>query len=83
MAKKVIQVPMDNELLAELDRLSSDRHVSRAELIRESCEEYLRGTKVAERESAYLKGYLKHPESGEVGEMQLSVLGEVLKDEEW
>ncbi len=42
MAKKVIQVPVDEELLEELDYLSRKQRRARSELIRQACRIYLR-----------------------------------------
>lgn len=42
MAKKVIQVPVDEALLDALNRLSKKQNKARSELIRQACEQYLR-----------------------------------------
>ncbi len=41
MAKKIIQVPFDRELLETLDRLSRRHRQSRSELIRQACRRYI------------------------------------------
>jgi len=43
MVKKVIQVPVDEELLSALDQLSKKQSKARSELIRQACQRYLRG----------------------------------------
>ena len=44
MAKKVIQVPVDEEPLKDLDNLSKKQRKPRSELIRQACLRYLRHT---------------------------------------
>jgi metal-responsive CopG/Arc/MetJ family transcriptional regulator len=83
MAKKVIQVPVDEELLKELDSLSRERGVSRAQLIRESCEHYARVTRRDEMDRQYVEGYRKHPEDEDWGEVGAAMAAETLEEEEW
>lgn len=83
MAKRIIQVPMDRELLEDLDRLCGERRLARAELIRESCREYLRRAEAEELDRAYLEGYERVPEGPEAAAAQLKVAKKVLPAEEW
>lgn len=83
MAKKVIQVPMDRDLLEELDRLCVGRGLARAELIRESCREYLKRADEEERDRAYRKGYEQVPEGPEAATAQVKLVKHVLPGEEW
>ncbi|PIU22891.1 MAG: hypothetical protein COT13_05880, partial [Chloroflexi bacterium CG08_land_8_20_14_0_20_45_12] len=41
MAKKVIQVPVDENLLSSLDDMAKRRGQPRSELIRDACKRYL------------------------------------------
>ena len=83
MAKKVIQVPVDKELLKDLDSVSKKQHKARAELIRQACLSYLQRVKDEEMDKIYQQGYLRVPEEQEVGEIQLAIAGEFLPKESW
>jgi metal-responsive CopG/Arc/MetJ family transcriptional regulator len=82
MAKKVIQVPFDAELLAELDRISKKERKARAELIRDACREHLHRIEREEMDRIYRESYEKVPESPEWGDLGAKMMAEVLKDEE-
>lgn len=83
MPKKIIQVPIDPELLSELDCLARARGVSRSQLIRESCESYARAARDEELDRDYVRGYTKHPEKEGWGRMGEAILAESTADEEW
>lgn len=80
--KKIIQVPMDAELLDELDDLAGSRGVSRSQLIRESCERYASTEREAKLEAAYVEGYRKYPDSNEWGDLGAELLAARLAEEE-
>jgi metal-responsive CopG/Arc/MetJ family transcriptional regulator len=83
MAKKVIQVPVDAELLAALDRTSRKENKARAELIREACECYLEKVESEELDRLYRQGYERLPEESGLGEGQVALTGEILRGESW
>jgi metal-responsive CopG/Arc/MetJ family transcriptional regulator len=83
MAKKVIQVPVDEELLEELDYLSRKQRRARSELIRQACRIYLRQTRQEEMDKAYRQGYQRIPEEAELGEAQVTAVGETISGESW
>jgi len=83
MAKKVIQVPVEEDLLKSLDSLSKKQRKARAELIRQACLRYLQQIEQEEMDSVYLQGYVRIPEKPEIGEAQTAVSGEVLPGESW
>jgi metal-responsive CopG/Arc/MetJ family transcriptional regulator len=83
MTKKIIQVPVDESLLKQLDSLSGKKKIARAELIREACQSYLATVEEAELEQQYKEGYWKIPESSDVGEAQESMIGEIFLEESW
>ncbi|MBL7166378.1 MAG: ribbon-helix-helix protein, CopG family [Dehalococcoidales bacterium] len=83
MAKKVIQVPVDEGLLEELDNLSRKQRRARSELIRQACRTYLRQTKQEEMDKVYKLGYQKIPEEAELGEAQVTAVGETISRESW
>ena len=56
MVKKVIQVPVDEELLKNLNRFSKKQHKTRSEVIREACVIYLARAKEEELDRIYREG---------------------------
>ncbi|HXG36059.1 MAG TPA: ribbon-helix-helix protein, CopG family [Dehalococcoidia bacterium] len=83
MAKKVIQVPFDEELLAKLTRVSKSRRQSRSQLIREACLRYLVASEEEELDRVYEEGYRRQPETTDVAEAQAAVAAQVLPAERW
>ena len=83
MAKKVIQVPVDEELLIALDQTSRKQNKARAELIREACQRYLEQVESDELDRLYQQGYDRLPEEVQLGEVQITVAGEMLPEESW
>lgn len=81
--KKVIQVPIDENLLNELNDVSKRQERSRADLIREACQHYLRSIEAHELDTAYQQGYERIPEEAISGEAQLAVMAQVLPVEDW
>ncbi len=83
MVKKVIQVPVDEELLAALDRLSRKQRKARSELIRQACQRYLGQVESEELDLLYQQGYERLPEEPELGDAQIALAGEILPKESW
>jgi len=83
MIKKVIQVPVDEELLVALNQTSMKQNKARAELIREACECYLEKVESEELDRLYQQGYERVPEESGLGEAQLAVASEILPGESW
>jgi len=83
MVKKVIQVPVDEELLKDLDNLSKKQHKARAELIRQACLSYLQQVEREELDRLYQQGYMRIPEEPETGEIQVAMSGEFMSRESW
>jgi len=83
MVKKVIQVPVDEELLKDLDNLSKKQHKARAELIRQACLSYLQQVEHEELDRLYQQGYMRIPEEPETGEIQVAMSGEFMSRESW
>ena len=83
MVKKVIQVPVDEELLKDLDNLSKKQHKARAELIRQACLSYLQQVEREELDRLYQQGYMIIPEEPETGEIQVAMSGEFMSRESW
>jgi metal-responsive CopG/Arc/MetJ family transcriptional regulator len=83
MAKKVIQVPMDENLLNALNATSKRRGQPRSEFIREACQRYLRQTEYEQMDEVYKEGYERLPEEPLAGEAQTVLAGQVLPEESW
>ena len=83
MAKKVIQVPVDEELLRALDQVSNTLHKARSEVIRQACKQYLTQMEREEMDRLYQQGYEKAPEEPELGEVQANLAGQILSKELW
>ena len=83
MAKKVIQVPVDEKLLTALDKLSRKQSQARSEIIRRACRHYLEQMESEELDKIYQQGYERIPEDAEIGEAQVSITGEILSGESW
>lgn len=83
MAKKVIQVPVDEELLKDLDDLSKKQRKSRSELIRQACLIHLQQVEHEELDRIYQQGYIRVPEEPDTGEAQIAMAGEIISRESW
>jgi metal-responsive CopG/Arc/MetJ family transcriptional regulator len=83
LVKKVIQVPVDEELLAALDQLSRKQRKARSELIRQACRRYLGQVESEALDRLYQQGYEKLPEEPELGQAQIAITGEILSRESW
>jgi len=83
MAKKMIQVPVDEELLKALDQLSGKQRKTRSEVIRQACQRYLRQAESEELDKLYQQGYEKMPEEPELAEAQVALAGQILPKESW
>jgi metal-responsive CopG/Arc/MetJ family transcriptional regulator len=83
MAKKVIQVPVDAELLAALDELSKKQCKARSELIRRACQHYLREVEYEELDRRYQQGYETMPEEPDAGEAQVALASQFMPKESW
>ncbi len=83
MPKKVIQVPVDDSLLKNLDTLCKKQRKPRSKVIREACVSYLQKLENEELDKVYQQGYSRIPEEPMIGEAQADILGEVLSKEQW
>jgi metal-responsive CopG/Arc/MetJ family transcriptional regulator len=83
MSKKIIQVPIEDDLLGALDEASRSDRRSRADLIRQACRDYLQRRRSELLDRLYQEGYERVPEDAAVGETQLALLGQVLDKETW
>lgn len=83
MVKKVIQVPVDDELLLALDQMSRKQGKARSELIRQACQRYLVQVESEELDRLYQQGYERLPEEAASGEAQIALADEILPRESW
>ncbi len=83
MSKIIIQVPVERELLDELNKLSKEKSKSRSEVIRQACRKFLDETEEERLDRIYVEGYKRIPETTEWGEAQEAMLSEVWPKESW
>lgn len=80
---KVIQVPIDDELLRAVNRRAKTLRSTRASLIRTACQEYLRRLEEAELDRRYVEGYRRTPEQGQIGRTGATLASRVWPREKW
>ena len=86
MPKKIIQVPVQEDLLRKLDELSVERGQSRAAVIREACAKYIATAEKEELIRQYIEGYRRMPETQDeldFAESSAKALAELLADDTW
>ena len=86
MLKKIVQVPLDEELLKTLDHLSRRQGQSRSALIREACAKYIATAEKEELVRQYIEGYRRMPETQDeldFAESSAKALAELLADDAW
>lgn len=81
--KKIIQVPIEENLLGRIDEKAGMVAESRAAFIREACRQRLKSLEVRELDRRYVEGYRKKPEDLEWGEMGRKLLAARLAREKW
>jgi metal-responsive CopG/Arc/MetJ family transcriptional regulator len=80
---KIIQVPMPEDLVASLDRLSSEMGESRSWVIREAAAKYIASADEAEAVRRYIQSYEDDPEDEEWGMLAATLAAEVWPEEDW
>lgn len=85
MAKssKIIQVPMDEELLNQIDATAGVVAESRAAFIRVACQQRLRSLHAKELDRLYVEGHQKHPEGLDWAQSSAALLSKRLPKEKW
>lgn len=81
--KKVIQVPIEDDLLERIDETAGVVAESRAAFIREACKLRLRSLKAQEMDRRYVEGYRKKPEDTSWAEAGAKLLSRMLAREKW
>ncbi len=83
MKKKVIQVPMPEDLLDQVDAAAELKGASRSALIREACVEYIASNRKADLIRQDIEGYTRLPESAADSEWRSRNAAEVWGEEDW
>jgi metal-responsive CopG/Arc/MetJ family transcriptional regulator len=82
-AKKIIQVPIEDELLERIDATAGVVAESRAAFIREACKQRLKNLQAKELDRLYAEGYKKRPEELDWAEASVKLLSKRLPKEKW
>jgi len=80
---KVIQIPMDEDLLEAVNEQAKSQRSTRSALIRAACAEYLHKLEQEALERKYVEGYRRKPESPLVGKLGEKMAQEVWQEETW
>lgn len=81
--RKVIQVPIDEELLTRIDERVGRVAESRAAFIREACRWRLDALKGGQLDREYVDGYRRKPEDPAWAKATTRLLSKVLPRETW
>lgn len=77
VAKKVIQIPIEDDLLEGIDETAKAMATSRAAFIREACKLRLRGLHTQALDRRYEAGYRKHPEQRDWAKSSATMLAHI------
>ena len=80
---RVIQVPIDDDLLGKLDTLSEKKGQSRAAVIREACRKYVTEERRRQMDEEYAEGYRRIPEDPALAESYAKLAAEVWGHEDF
>lgn len=83
MPAKIIQVPVDPELLKRLNKACKKQKKNRSEFVREACRKYLKQLQEAEWDRQYVEGYRRIPETTEFAESVEKMAREIFPAEKW
>lgn len=82
-ASRVVQVPMDGELLDWIDAAAGRVAESRAAYIRAACRQRLASEAMRKLDERYVGGYRKRPEATAWGKVGAKLLSQRTKRERW
>jgi hypothetical protein len=82
-SKKVIQVPIDDDLLSRIDETVGRVAETRAAFIREACRLRLEALKGRQLDRQYIDGYRRKPEDPAWAKAAARLLSRVLPREKW
>ena len=80
---KIIQVPMKEELLKQIDKTAGVVAESRAAFIREACLQRLKTLHTRELDRLYIEGHQSHPENLDWARSSAKLLSKRLPKEKW
>jgi len=81
--KKIIQVPIDDDLLKRIDTTAGVVAESRAAFIREACQQRLKSLQAKELDRLYMEGHRSQPEDLAWAESSAKLLSKRLPKEKW
>lgn len=82
-SNKIIQVPMEEELLKQIDTTAGVVAESRAAFIREACQQRLRSLHTKELDRLYIEGHQNRPENLDWAQSSATLLSKRLPKEKW
>lgn len=82
-SKKIIQVPIEDDLLKRIDASASVVAESRAAFIREACQQRLKRLQVKELDKLYVEGHRSQPEDLDWAKSSVGLLSRRLPKEKW
>jgi hypothetical protein len=80
---KIIQVPMQEELLNQIDATAGIVAESRSAFIREACQQRLKSLRAKELDRLYIEGHQSRPENLDWAESSAKLLSKRLPREKW
>jgi hypothetical protein len=81
--KRIIQVPMEDRLLKQIDATAGIVAESRAAFIREACQQRLKSLHAKELDRLYIEGHRSRPENLDWAESSVKLLSKRLPKEKW
>jgi hypothetical protein len=82
-SNKIIQVPMEDEILKRIDATAGVVAESRAAFIREACQLRLKALHDRERDRLYIEGHQNRPEDLDWAKSSAKLLSKRLLTEKW
>jgi hypothetical protein len=82
-SNKIIQVPMEEELLRRIDATAGIVAESRAAFIREACQQRLKSLRAKELDRLYIEGHKSRPENLDWAQSSAKLLSKRLPKEKW
>jgi hypothetical protein len=80
---KIIQVPMEEELVKQIDATAGIVAESRAAFIREACQQRLKKLRANELDRLYIEGHQNRPENLDWAENSARLLSKRLRLDYW
>jgi hypothetical protein len=81
--KQIFQIPMEQELLNQIDATAGIVAESYAAFISEACQQRLKSLSAKELDRLYIEGHQSHPQTLEWAENSAKLLSKRLPKEKW